>query len=289
MTVKTVRNIKRERIRRIQDEVVRRCRAWLKDRMPGTLSATEEGLGPPTCALVSLAAGKPFDTDAEYMELLDLMRPYLVEKFVAHDFLFLIRPIGRAPDGGLVAAFNEADAVGRRWLPDCDLSIVCSDVTVHVGHVAIIWSGFSPLARVKPIGATSAAAETTAETKRQQLREVMESLQAQEADLRELILVTSASTSETRNLELQTQVLGLTNRLHGLTKWLIVLTVVLVILGVAALVVQVVNTPAVTVPVTPTSSVGSRAASLTPRPSASPRGSASRPSALGLRGLSSLM
>ena len=87
-----------------------------------------------------------------------------------------------------------------------DLSIVCSDVTVHLGDVSIIWFGFSPLARVKPIGATWAAAETTAATKRQQLRAVMESLQAQEADLRELILVTSASTSETRNLELQAQV-----------------------------------------------------------------------------------
>ena len=351
-SVKTVRDIKREQIRRIQDEVVRRCRSWLKDTMPGTLSATEEGLGPPTCALISLATGKPFDTDAENMALLDLMRPYLVEKFVAHDFLFLIRPISRATDGGLVAAFNEADAVGRGWLaalgaaPEIfheaitslmvadglnaallsfepqlrdvradlnqldfekasgsqvialrnrllgisrDLSIVCSDVTVHVGDVALIWFGFSSLARVKPIGATWAAAETTADTKRRQLRAVMESLQAQEAGLRDLILVTSASMSETRNLELQTQVLGLTNRLNGLTKWLIVLTVVLVILGVAALVVQVVNTPAVTVHVIPTSSVGSRAASPTPRPSASPKGSASRPSALGLRGLSSLM
>ncbi|MFZ0383888.1 MAG: hypothetical protein WAL38_39105, partial [Solirubrobacteraceae bacterium] len=115
-SVKTVRDIKREQIRRIQDEVVRRCRSWLKDTMPGTLSATQEGLGPPTCALISLATGKPFDTDAEYMALLNLMRPYLVEKFVAHDFLFLIRPISRATDGGLVAAFNEADAVGRGWL-----------------------------------------------------------------------------------------------------------------------------------------------------------------------------
>jgi hypothetical protein len=45
LSVKTVRDIKRERIRRIQDEVVRRCRSWLKDTMPGTLSATQEGLG----------------------------------------------------------------------------------------------------------------------------------------------------------------------------------------------------------------------------------------------------
>ena len=42
-SVKTVRDIKREQIRRIQDEVVRRCRSWLKDTMPGTLSATQEG------------------------------------------------------------------------------------------------------------------------------------------------------------------------------------------------------------------------------------------------------
>jgi hypothetical protein len=332
-SVKTVRDIKREQIRRIQDEVVRRCRSWLKDTMPGTLSATQDGLGPPICALISLATGKPFDTDAEYMALLDLMPPYLVEKFVAHDFLFLIRPISRATDGGLVAAFNEADAVGRGWLaalgaaPEIfheaitslmvadglnaallsfeprlrdvradlnqldfekasgpqvialrnrllgisrDLSIVCSDVTVLVDDGLIIWADLSPLVRVKLSSDTSAAAETTADTKRRQLREVMESLQAQEAGLRELILVTSASTSETRNLELQTQVLRLTNRLNGLTKWLIVLTVVLVILGVTALVVQVVNTPAVTVHVIPTSSVGSRAASPTPRPSASP-------------------
>ena len=242
------------------------------------------------------------------MALLDLMRPYLVEKFVSHDFLFLIRPISRPTDNGMVAAFNEADAVGSGWLRDPgaapevfheaisslmiadglnaallsfeprlrdvradlnqldfdnaavtqvfalrnrllgisrDLSRVSGDVTVLLNDAFMIWRDFSPLVQVKPIGATSAAAETTADTKQRQLRAVMESLQAQEVGLRELILVTSASTSETRNLELQTQVLGLTNKLNGLTKWLIILTVVLVILGVAALVVQVVNTPAV--------------------------------------------
>jgi hypothetical protein len=50
--------------------------------------------------------------------------------------------------------------------------------------------------------------------------------------------------SETRNLELQTQVLGLTHGLNRLTRWLILLTIVLVVLGVATLVVQLVNTPA---------------------------------------------
>ena len=279
-SVKTVRDIKRERIRRIRDEVVRRCRAWLKDRMPGTLSATKEGLGPPTCALISLAAGRPFDTHAEYMALLDLTLAYFAEKFVAHDFLFLTHPIGRATDGGLVAAFNEAAAVGRGWLSDLgaapeifheaisslmiaeglnaallsfeprlrdvradlnqldfekasgpqvialrnrllgisrDLSIVCSDVTVLVDDGLIIWHDLSPLVRLGPNDGVSASSETTADVKRRQLRAVMENLQAQEAGLRELILVTSASTSETRNLELQTQVLWLTNNLGGLT------------------------------------------------------------------------
>jgi hypothetical protein len=66
----------------------------------------------------------------------------------------------------------------------------------------------------------------------------MEMLQAQEVNLRDLILVISQSMSDTRNLELQTQVLGRTNGLNRLTKWLIYLTVVLVILGVATLVIQ---------------------------------------------------
>ncbi len=163
------------------------------------------------------------------------------------------------------------------------------DVTVLLNDAFMIWRDFSPLVQVKPIGATSAAAEATADTKQRQLRAVMESLQAQEVGLRELILVTSASTSETRNLELQTQVLGLTNKLNGLTKWLIILTVVLVILGVAALVVQVVNTPAATGNVTPSPHASSQIASPAPRPSARPSGSASKDNALGLRGLSSLI
>ena len=103
--VKTVRAIKRERIRGIREDVVRRCRAWLKDRMPGTLSASNEGLGPPTCALLSLAAGKPFATEDKYMALLDLQFPVLVETFVRHNFLFLCVPAWRIsrgrPGGGV--------------------------------------------------------------------------------------------------------------------------------------------------------------------------------------------
>lgn len=345
--IRTVEDVKRERIRDIRAEVARRCLTWLKDKMPGTLSATEEGPGPPTCALVSLAAGKPFDSQAEYMALLGLTRASFrgyfagmtlrglrptgsVEKFVSDDFLFLVRPSGRATDGGLMAAFNEADARSHSWIFDLDaapevfhreissfmiadglnaallsfeprlrdvragldqldfnkasgsqvialrnrllgisrgVSIISSDVTVLVADAVMIWRYFSPLARVEPPGG-----ETTGDTKRRQLLAVMESLRAQEADLRELILVTSASMSET-------QVLGLTSKLNRLTTWLIILSGVLVALGVAALVVQVENTPTVTVHITPTPPASSRTASPTPVPSSSLSGSAPRTTA----------
>lgn len=71
------------------------------------------------------------------------------------------------------------------------------------------------------------------------------SLQSQEGDPRELILVTSASTSETRSLGLQTNIFDLTSKLNGLTTWLIILTIVLVILAVAALLVAIFHVPVV--------------------------------------------
>jgi hypothetical protein len=98
----------------------------------------------------------------------------------------------------------------------------------------------------------------------------MESLQAQEEGLRDLILVTSASASETRNLELQERVLGLTNRLGWLTWTLIVLTVVLVGLGVATLVVQVENTPTTSAHPTPAASAGSPSTGPASQPPAAP-------------------
>jgi hypothetical protein len=342
-SVKTVRDIKLERVRGIQDGVIRRCREWLRDKMPGTLSATTEGLGPPICLLVSVAVGKPFDTQAGYMGLLDLVRAYFVEKFVPYEFLFLVHPIAGAADGSTVAAFNEADAISHGWVHDLkdspelfhqaisslmianglnaalrsfeprlrdiradlnrldidnpagtkvielrnrllglsrELSTVCTNVAVLLDDVIMIWADFSPLVRVTLNGDTSAPSGTTADTKRQQLRLVIESLQAQEAGLRDLILVTSQSMSDTRNLELQTQVLGLTDSLKALTKWLIFLTIVLVVLGVVTLAVQVGNAPSGTVRVTPTSQTGSHTTS-PPRPSLSPRSSASRTQGLG--------
>lgn len=291
-------DVKRERIYDVREEVTRRCLEWLKSRVPGTLSAAIEGLDPPACTLVSLAAGKPFDTQAGYMELLDLSEPSLAEKFIRHEFLSLI-PAG----DGLMAAFNEADAVQAGWTSDLgdtpeifhweisslmvadslkaallsfeprlrdiraalnrldiekpagtqvvelrdhllglsrEVATVFGDVTLLVDNdiAGWIWSEFSPLTRVNPNEGFSAVPETTADTKRRQLRTAMEMLQAQEVNLRDLILVISQSMSDTQNLELQKRVLGLTDGLNRLTKWLTYLTVVLVILGVATLVIQ---------------------------------------------------
>lgn len=81
----------------------------------------------------------------------------------------------------------------------------------------MIWAELSPLVPLRGDDDAPATVEKTADVKRQQLRSVMQSLQAEEIGLRELILVTSASTSETRNLELQTQVRGLTSQLSKVT------------------------------------------------------------------------
>jgi hypothetical protein len=335
-SVKTVRDIKRERIRTIRDAVVRRCLTWLKDRMPGTLSAINEGFGPPTCALISLAVGKPFDTRAGYMTLLDVDSAFFVEKFVGRDFLFLIHLLGRAADGWMVAAFNEAEAVGSGWVVNVkfapelfheeisslmiadglnaalrsfgprlgdirtdlnrldidkpagtrvielrnrllglsrEVSTVCGDVTVLLDDAGTIWADFSPLVRIKLNADTSGTAEITADTTRRQLRVIIENLQAQEVELRELIIVTSGAMNETRSL-------NLTNTLNRLTLVLVALTIA--VLAVA--IVQLVRTPSGTAPQSPTSTAGSRTASPAPRPSPSPSGSASKTKALGLQG-----
>ena len=289
----TVRDVKRNRIREIKKEVTRRCLKWVNNVIPGTLSATAERLGPPTCALLSLAVGKPFATDAEYMALLRLGRPLLVEKFVSHDFLFLMHLLDRSVEGWMTAAFNETDALGSEWLRDPgdvpelfhvkisslmiadglnaalqsfwprlqsirtdlnrldideparsqviglrnrllgltrEISIICGDVTVFINDALIVWADFSPLIRVKLPGDSSAPVEITANSKRQELRAVVESLQAQEMELRESTLVTTSAVNETRAIKLN-------NRLGQLTWVLVGLTVALVFIGIVQLVV----------------------------------------------------
>lgn len=58
----SVRDVKKERVGRIREDVSQGCQQWIKVTMPGTLSAVEEGLGLPTCALLTLAEGLPFET-----------------------------------------------------------------------------------------------------------------------------------------------------------------------------------------------------------------------------------
>ena len=311
----TVRDVKRELVRGVRDQVVQRCCTWLKSRMPGTLSATK-GAGLPACTLVSLAVGKPFDTQAEYMTLLGLRHPFLVEKFARHDFLFLVHVLIVAVGSPVLAVFNEADAVGSGWLRDPEdapglfhreisslmtadglnsllqsfelrlrniradlnrldidkaagnqvislrnqllglareISAVGGDVTGLVDGTVTnwLWADFSPLAQVRRRGFSSRSVEITANTKRQQLHTAVESLQAQEVGLRELILVTTSAVNETRTL-------NLTKTLNRLTLWLVFLTIAVLVVAI----VQLVNSSTETTPQAPASPAVSR----TPRP-----------------------
>src|SRR5689334_3571003 len=115
-SMRTAQEVKRERIRNIRDQIIRRCVEWLKTRMPGTLSTAKEGSAPLTCALFSLAVGKPFATQDDYMELLDLRFQYFVQEPVDREFLFLVNLLEESTKGCMIAAFNEADAVRGRWL-----------------------------------------------------------------------------------------------------------------------------------------------------------------------------
>jgi hypothetical protein len=324
-STKTVAAVKREGIRSVQGEVTRRCLEWLKNKMPGTLSVATEGIRPLTCALVTLAVGKPFDTSADYMMLLGLRQQSLVMKFPGHDFLFLVHPL----DGSVqVAAFNESDARQSGWLHDPEyapelfheriaslmiadgliaalhsferrlriiradlnqldidesagtrvirlrnqllglsreISTVCGDVTIFLDNAFMVWADFAPLIPVRPDDGSAASLEIKAERKRQQLRAVVQSLQAQEAELRELILVTTSALNETRTL-------NLTKTLNRLTWVLVFLTVAVVI----AAIVQLVRAPEGTPAPSPSAPASSRTGSPAPRPSARSTGASSR-------------
>ena len=328
-SIPTVENVKKERVCAVRDDAARRCRSWLNDRMPGTLAATKEGLGPPMCGLLSLAKGEPFKTDAPYMHVLDLKSDFFASRFMNQEYLFLTTPLNTSADNAMVGAFNEAQALENRGLehveaaPEIfheaifslmiaeslyaallafgprlrdlrsnmskldldttsdpqvlglrnqllgvcrDLSILYSDLVIVLDDAGIIWREFRPLRSVRRTGSSSVL--TTADTKKRQLRTTMEGLQAQETGIRDLILVTSQAIGETRDLDLHTKVLGLTNKLNRLTTWLIVLTVALVILGLAGFVVQVTNSPTVDVKLPQTSRTSSSPSPVV-RPSAS--------------------
>jgi hypothetical protein len=89
----------------------------LKEKFPGTLVAGD-GFRVPVCSLVSLAQGKPFQMQAEYMRLLDLTSGFFAYKFARPDFLFLTPRIGRTREREFIAAFNGVDALSPGSYPD---------------------------------------------------------------------------------------------------------------------------------------------------------------------------
>ena len=114
---------------------------------------------------------------------------------------------------------------------------VSSDVSVLVNDPGAIWTDLLPTGPIRQ-GASPARPDTTTEAKRRLLRATVGSIQSDESNLRELILVTASASSEVTGL-------SLTNKLNTLTRLLIILTVVLVVLGVVATVVQLVHNPVV--------------------------------------------
>ena len=308
VSIRTVRDVKKERVRAAREEVRKRCQDWITVTFPGTLSAVEEGLGPPTCALISLKQGRPFGTHAEYLTLVDLVNDLYADRLVSPDCLYLAYPVDISPSNRMTGAFNEGDARSQQWLDDVeeaperfheaisslviadgiyavlcsyepklrdvrtslnrldfekvtgpevitlrsrlfgisrDVATVSREVSVVVSDHGGIWTDLRPTVPIRPSGSPSATADASAEAKRRRLRAEVASLQSEDANLRELILVTASSTSEVMGLDLQNKVLNLTNKLNGLTTWLIILTVVLVILGVATIVVQFIHNPVV--------------------------------------------
>lgn len=300
VSIRTVRDVKKERVRAARGDVRKRCQDWITATVPGTLSAVQEGLGPPTCALISLKQGTPFGTHAEYMTLVDLVNDWLAERFVSPDCLYLAYPIDISPNNRMTGAFNEGDALSQQWLHDVgaapelfheaisslviadgiyavlrsyepklrdvraslnrldfekvtgpevialrtrllgisrDIATVSSDVSVLVNDPGAIWTDLLPTVPMRQ-GASPAPPDTTTEAKRRLLRATVGSIQSDETNLRELILVTASASSEVT-------VLNLTNKLNTLTRLLIILTVVLVVLGVVATVVQLVHNPVV--------------------------------------------
>ena len=308
-----VRGAKSQRVRGVHEGIQRRCLDWVRENLPGTLSEMTDGLGPPTCTLLSLTKAKPFETSDAYMTLLGLATGLPAQRFVSPDFLYLFYPVGVGPNSRMIGVFNEEDAVEAGWVSDPssaperlhesisslmiadgmyallfsyedklrgvrrifdgidfdqrsgsevialrdrllaiskDISSVCNDVTVVVDEPVVIWAELYPLVPVKDEG-DPRPSEGTAESKKRWLRAAITNLESHEANLRELILVSSTSVSESRSIDLQSTVTELTNKLRGLTIVLLILTVVLVGVGVATLLVQIFHVPVVHVPPSP--------------------------------------
>jgi hypothetical protein len=119
--VRTVYQIKSDRLRGIRDKLGGGCLAWLEEKVPGTHAAADE-YGTPLCSLVTLAEGEPFRTSAEYLRLLGLHNSYLAVKFTYPDYLFMTPPIGQMRTTEFTATFNEAEALHAGGLPGLSMT-----------------------------------------------------------------------------------------------------------------------------------------------------------------------
>lgn len=108
-----------------------------------------------------------------------------------------------------------------------DIAVVCGDATVLV-DMGLIWPDYPLLISVDPSQRSLPDWESPVDVTRRSLRSLIKNIQAQEAGLRELTLITSQSISDANDTKLQENVLTLTDKLSRLTVWLVVLTGVVV-------------------------------------------------------------
>ena len=308
--IKTVYDQKKERARCAIETIEQRCRDWVKQNFSGTLSNTRESLRAPACALIELAQGKPFASDARYLRVLDLSARPGSYSFNAIDMRFFICYSFEGDfESKITAAYSERDRedslVRQTMLPevfhqavvpllitegiysllrsyypalrdirmdlsrlDLDsakpaeilalrtrllklapkISTTCREVSLLTDDAIAIWADFRTLEPIhrhqasrrgpkarwsrlvsrRPRSAEQisdpSASAITADTKQRQLREAVVALQSEESNLRELILTTASSKSETVNLELA-------NSLRNLTRWLVTLTILIAVIG----------------------------------------------------------
>lgn len=127
-----------------------------------------------------------------------------------------------------------------------DISAVTGDVEVLLDDPFAIWTEIPDLVSVAAAGSPTQVISSV-DSKKRDLAANISELRKDEANLRQLVLVSSESASEKSGHSIQQGLLVLTQKLNTLTSLLLVLTVVLVVLGVAALLVQWFHEPSVMV------------------------------------------
>lgn len=119
--VQAVYHVKSERAARLREGLGKRCLTWLEERFPG-ICVTGGSPGVPTCSLVSFAKGRPFQTRAQYMRLLELGDGLPGFKFAPPGYLYLTPSIGRTRRRDYIAAFNEVDALAPGSCPNLSVA-----------------------------------------------------------------------------------------------------------------------------------------------------------------------